>query len=121
VPEAPQEVAKNQLDPKSGSHYTVNMRIIARKTIKDFWEGHSDAEQPLQAWYADVKRSRWRSPADIRSLYRSVSLIANNRVVFNIKGNAYRVVVAIQYQFGIVYIHFVGTHEEYDRNDAATI
>ena len=63
----------------------------------------------------------WRSPVDIESVYRNASFVANNRVVFNIKGNAYRVVVAIQYPFGIVYIRFVGTHEEYDRIDAATV
>jgi mRNA interferase HigB len=97
------------------------MRIISRKTLKDFWERHPDAEAALQAWYVDVKRSRWRSPADIKSVYRSASLVANNRVVFNIKGNNYRILVAVQYQFGIVYVRFVGTHEEYDRIDAATI
>jgi mRNA interferase HigB len=97
------------------------MRIIARKTLKDFWERHPDAEQSLRAWYADAKRSRWRSPVDIKSVYRNASFVANNRVVFNIKGNAYRVVVAIQYEFSIVYIRFVGTHAEYGRIDATTI
>ena len=97
------------------------MRIISRKTLKDFWQRHSDAEAALQAWYVDVKRSRWRSPADIKSVYPNASLVANNRVVFNIKGNTYRVVAAVQYQFGIVYIRFVGTHEEYDRIDVATV
>jgi len=82
---------------------------------------HKNAEQPLQAWYADVKRARWGSPPDIKRIYRNASFVGGNRVVFNIKGNAYRVVVAIQYQFGIVYIRFVGTHEEYNRIDAATI
>lgn len=97
------------------------MRIISRKTLKEFWERHPDAEQPLQAWYADLKASRWESPSDIKRVYRNASFLGNNRVVFNIKGNTYRVVVAIQYQFGIVYIRFVGTHEEYDRIDAATV
>ena len=97
------------------------MRIIARKTLKDFWERHPDAEHSLRAWYADAKRSRWRSPVDIKSVYRNAGFVANNRVVFNIKGNAYRVVIALQYGFSIVYIRFAGTHEEYDRIDAATI
>ena len=82
---------------------------------------HKNAEQPLQAWYADVKRARWGSPPAIKRIYRIASFVGGNRVVFNIKGNAYRVVVAIQYQFGIVFIRFVGTHEEYNRIDAATI
>jgi len=97
------------------------MRIISRKILKDFWERHADAEQPLRAWYADIKRARWKSPADIKTVYRNASFVANNRVVFNIKGNTYRVVVAIQYEFGIVYVRFVGTHQEYDHIDASTI
>jgi mRNA interferase HigB len=99
----------------------MSMRIISRKTLKDFWERHSDAEQPLQAWYADLKASKWKSPSEIKAAYRNASFVGNNRVIFNIKGNTYRIVVAIQYQFGIVYIRFVGTHEEYDRIDAATV
>ncbi|MEK7326569.1 MAG: type II toxin-antitoxin system HigB family toxin [Chloroflexota bacterium] len=97
------------------------MRIISRKVLREFWEKHSDARQPLQAWYADVKHAQWKSPADIKSIYRNASFLAHNRVVFNIKGNHYRVVVAVQYKFSIVYIRFVGTHQEYDRIDAATI
>lgn len=97
------------------------MRIISRKTLKEFWERHPDAEQPLQALYADLKASHWKSPSEIKSVYRNASFVENNRVVFNIKGNTYRVVAAFQYQFGIVYIRFVGTHEEYDRIDAATV
>jgi len=99
----------------------MSMRIISQKTLKDFWERHSDAEQPLQAWYADLKAAKWKYPYEIKSIYRNASFVGNNRVVFNIKGNTYRVVVAIQYQLGIVYIRFVGTHEEYDLIDAATV
>nr|WP_281794514.1 type II toxin-antitoxin system HigB family toxin [Desulforhabdus amnigena] len=113
--------AKKVLDPNTGSCYFLIMRIISRRTLKEFWERHPDAGQPLQGWYADVKQADWRSPSDIKSIYRNASFVADNRVVFNIKGNTYRVVVAIQYQFGIVYIRFVGTHEEYDRIDAATV
>lgn len=97
------------------------MRIISRKAIREFWENHSDARQPLQAWYADVKQADWESPADIKATYRNASVIANNRVVFNIKGNKYRVIVAIHYPGGIVFIRFVGTHTEYDQMDAATV
>jgi mRNA interferase HigB len=97
------------------------MRIISRKALREFWEKHPDARQALQAWYTDVKRANWRTPSDIKNVYRNASFILNNRVVFNIKGNRYRVIVAIQYQFKIVYIRFVGTHQEYDHIDAATI
>ena len=107
--------------PVSGTEYNVTMRIIARRTLREFWETHPDARQALQAWYADVKRADWKTPAEIKSIYRNASFIANNRVVFNVKGNQYRLIVAVQYQHGIVYIRFVGTHQDYDRIDAARI
>jgi mRNA interferase HigB len=97
------------------------MRIIARKALREFWEVHRDARQALQAWYADVKHADWKSPIDIIGVYRNASFVTNNRVVFNIKGNQYRIVVSIQYDYGIVYIRFVGTHQEYDRIDAAKV
>ena len=97
------------------------MRIIALKTLREFWEGYPDARQPLQAWYEDVRHASWQSPVDIKSVYRNASIIANNRVVFNIKGNDYRLIVALNYRFSIVYIRFVGTHREYDRIDATKV
>ncbi|RJR41631.1 MAG: type II toxin-antitoxin system HigB family toxin [Deltaproteobacteria bacterium] len=97
------------------------MWVISRKTLKEFWERHPAAEQALRAWYADVKQAAWKSPADIKKVYRNVSIVAHNRVVFNIKGNTYRLVVMINYEFGIVFIRFVGTHRDYDRINAATI
>jgi mRNA interferase HigB len=97
------------------------MRIISRKTLREFWEKYPDARQSLQSWYADVKRAEWKSPSDIKNVYRIASIVANNRAVFNIKANHYRIVVAIQYEFGIVYIRFVGTHPEYDKIDVRTI
>jgi len=71
------------------------MRIISRKTLREFWEEHPSAKIPLQAWYADTKQANWRSPNDIKKTYRNASIVANNRVVFNIKGNDYRLVAAI--------------------------
>jgi mRNA interferase HigB len=97
------------------------VRIIARKALREFWEKHPDAEQPLQAWYHDVKHATWRSSADIKAVYRSASFLAGNRVVFNIKGNKYRLVTAVQYDFGIVFIRFIGTHKDYDAIDAGNI
>ena len=97
------------------------MRIIARKTLREFWQRHSNAQKPLQAWFADAKQAHWKNPNDIKKIYRNASVINNNRVVFNIKGNDYRLVVAINYDFGIIYIRFIGTHKEYDRIDATTI
>jgi mRNA interferase HigB len=97
------------------------MRVISRKILRDFWEKHPDARQPLQTWYADVKHATWTSPADIKNVYHNASFLANNRVVFNIKGNRYRIIVVVQYRHELIYIRFVGTHKEYDRINAGTI
>lgn len=97
------------------------MRVIARKTLKLFWEKHADAEQPLKSWFHEAKTAHWRSYAEIKPDYRSADLLPGNRVVFNIKGNRYRLIVHIHYRTGIVFIRFIGTHAEYDRIDATTI
>ena len=80
-----------------------------------------DAETPLRSWYAVASRAEWRSPAEVKANYRNASFIANNRIVFNVKGNDYRLVVAVHYNRGMMFIRFVGTHREYDRIDADTI
>ncbi len=110
-----------RLDPVLGSIYSNEMRIISRKMIREFWEKHTDARSALESWYADAKHAEWKTPSDIKSIYKNASFVGANRVVFNIKGNKYRLVVAIRFEYGIVYIRFVGTHKEYDRIDAATI
>ena len=107
--------------PKRERCIIQGMRIISRKALREFWEVHPDAQQALQAWYADVKKADWRSPVEIKNIYRNASVVAHNRVVFNIKGNKYRLVVAIRYEYQLVYIRFVGTHQAYDKIDATTI
>lgn len=97
------------------------MRIISRRILREFWEKHPDATIPLQTWYHDVEQATWDSPADIKVVYRNASFLANNRVVFNIKDDHYRIIVIVVYRYGLIYIRFVGTHEEYNRIDAATI
>ncbi len=97
------------------------MRIIARKTLREFWEHHPTAEQALQAWYQDAQHAAWKTPNDIRQVYATASILPNNRVVFNIRGNHYRLIVAINYAYQIVYIRFIGTHADYDQIDATTI
>ena len=97
------------------------MRIISRKRLAEFWEIHPDAEQPLRAWYAETKKANWKTPAEIKAIYRSVSILPHNRVVFNIKGNDYRMVMIVEYTQGKLFIRFSGTHSEYDRIDATTI
>jgi mRNA interferase HigB len=97
------------------------MRIIARSTLREFWEAHAAAEPALRAWIDDAAQADWQSPTDIKSIYANASIIANNRVVFNIKGNSYRLIVHIRYEIGIIFIRFIGTHAEYNKVDAETI
>ncbi len=114
-------VEQTQIAPKAGACYNYLMRIISRRTLRQFWERHPDSEQPLRAWYTDAKHASWKTPSDVKHIYRNASILANNRIVFNIKGNKYRLIVSVHYKSGIVYIRFIGTHAEYDRVDAATI
>ena len=97
------------------------MRIIAKRALREFWEGHPDAEEPLLAWYREVEQEDWDTPAKVKEKYRSASIVGDNRVVFNIKGNHYRLVVRINYHYRVVYIRFVGTHAEYDRIDVQEV
>jgi mRNA interferase HigB len=97
------------------------MNVIAIKSLRDFWQRHPDSEQPLKAWLDEARRTLWRQPADIKAYYKSASILKNRRVVFNIKGNDYRLVVSVAYRFQAVYIKFIGTHREYDQIDAETI
>ena len=91
------------------------MHVIAKRTLREFWETHSDAEQPLKAWHNMARLAIWRTPADIKAQFRTASFVANNRVVFNIAGNKYRLVVVVRYRIQRVFVRFIGTHQEYDR------
>ena len=97
------------------------MRVIAKKTLREFWDAHKDSEQQLKSWFDEAENANWKSPLDIKRDYSSASIIANNRVVFNIKGNSYRLIVKINYGYGIVWIRFIGTHADYDKIIAETI
>lgn len=96
-------------------------RIVAKKTLKDYWESHPDCEQYLKTWYETAKNSIWLSPGDIKKTYAHASILYNNRVVFNIKGNSYRLIVKFNYDKQWAFIRFIGTHAEYDKIDAKTI
>lgn len=97
------------------------MRIISKKTLKNYWEKKPGAKAPLEAWHAEAKSAEWSSPAEVKAYYSTASILKDGRVVFNIGGNKYRLVVWINYDFYTVYIRFVGTHKEYDAIDAQTI
>lgn len=97
------------------------MRIIAVSYLRTFWEENLDAEQSLKSWVDEIKKAEWNQPADIKNQYRNASILKNRRVVFNIKGNDYRLVISVAYRFQAVYVKFVGTHKEYDAIDAETV
>ena len=97
------------------------MRVIALKSVRDFCLQRPDAAPALQAWAQEARGAAWTAPQDIRNRFASASFLKGNRVVFDIKGNDYRLVVAVAYRFGSVYIKFIGTHAEYDTIDAATV
>ena len=97
------------------------MRVISRKTLKDFWAKHADAGPALRAWFHEARSARWKSFTAIKARYRSADALPGNRVVFNLKGNTNRLIVHIHYNTGIVFIRFVGTHAAYDKIDATTI
>jgi mRNA interferase HigB len=107
-----------------GLCYDLAVRIIAVSTLKAFLarsEGYRDAHDPLMAWVRQVKVADWTGPADVKRDIRSASILRNGRVVFNIAGNKYRIIVWINYPYRVVYTRFVGTHAQYDRIDAQTI
>lgn len=92
------------------------MRVIALSTLRKFWEsGYPDAEQPLRAWYAEAERANWTSPQDIKNRYAHASIVGGNRVVFNIGGNKYRLIVKLHYDGQRAFVRWVGTHSDYDK------
>jgi mRNA interferase HigB len=100
------------------------MRVIALSTLKAFWAGgapHQDAEQPALAWYRDVLKADWATPAAVKAQFGTASILKDGRVVFNLAGNKYRLVVWINYPYRVVYVRFIGTHRQYDAIDAQTI
>jgi mRNA interferase HigB len=97
------------------------MNVIKRKTLVEFWEKHNDSKSMLEAWYTEASKSVWHGPADIKKRYGSADFLSNNRVVFNICGNKYRLIVKIAYRAKIVYIRFIGTHAEYSKIDAEAV
>jgi len=97
------------------------LRVIAKKVLREFWQRHSDCEQQLKAWFQEASNAEWKTPRDIKKEYPTASFLADNRVVFNIKGHHYRLVIRINYDYQMIWIRFVGTHGEYDKIDATNI
>ncbi len=97
------------------------MQVVAVKVLRAFWTLHPSSEQPLKAWFDEASKADWATPHDIKRQFASASFVGRNRVIFNIKGNDFRLVVAVAYRFGAMYVKFVGTHAQYDRISAATV
>jgi mRNA interferase HigB len=97
------------------------LRVIAKRILRDFWEKHEDCEQQLKSWFREIQKSNWENPNQVKEEYPSASILNNNRVVFNIKGNNYRLIVKISFEYQMVWIRFIGTHGEYDKINANTI
>ncbi len=97
------------------------MRVIAKKILRDFWERHSDSEQQLKSWFQEASNANWKNPNQVKKEYPSASILEDSRMVFNIKGNKYRLIVKINYDYKMVWIRFIGTHAEYDKINANKI
>jgi mRNA interferase HigB len=99
------------------------MRIISVGTLKAFWEqpAYRDAEQPLRAWVTVVRAARWANPPAVKRMFNSADILRDGRVIFDIGGNKYRLVVWVNYHYGVVYVRFIGTHRAYDAIDPQTI
>jgi mRNA interferase HigB len=97
------------------------MRVIAKKTLKQFWKKHSQSEQALKAWYAEAKVANWHTTSDIKLKYKSADFLHDNKVIFNICGNKYRLIVKINFAYKIVFIKFIETHSEYNKIKAEKV
>lgn len=97
------------------------MRVIARKILREFWAKHADSEQQLKSWYREADRGNWQHVNELKSDYPNLSILKDNRVCFNIKGNKYRLIVRINFDYQMMWIRFIGTHAEYDKIDADRI
>lgn len=96
-------------------------RIFSKGTLRDYWEKHADCEQYLKTWFDTAMNAEWKSPSDVKKTYSSASIIKGGRMVFNIKGNSYRLITKINFEKQWMFIRFIGTHTEYDKIDAETI
>ena len=97
------------------------MRIIAKKLLREFWKTHADSEHQLKSWFQETSDVEWKNPNDVKKDYPSASILTDNRIVFNIKGNNYRLIVRINYPFQMIWIRFIGTHSDYDKINANEI
>jgi len=101
--------------------YTSLMNVISKRTLIKFYEEHSQAKSALEVWHSDARKATWNTPDDIKQIYSSASFLKDNRVVFNIKGNDFRLIVHIDYLRHIARVKFIGTHSQYDKINACEV
>ncbi len=97
------------------------MRILSRRTLREFWTKHSECKDSLQTWYRETEKSNWKNINDLKSEYPNASILTKNKIVFNIKGNKYKLIVKINFEYQISWIRFIGTHAEYDKINAGEL
>lgn len=97
------------------------MRVLAKKILREFWESYPDTEEQLKSWFQETVKGKWPNPNFVKDQFPNSRLISNNRVIFNIKGNQYRLIVRVNYKYQMVYVRFIGTHEDYDKIDLTKI
>jgi mRNA interferase HigB len=111
-----------QLVPKMGTSYNIGMQIIAKRMLRQFWERYPHAETPLRTWYGVVQNSEWRGPADVRAQFgNAADFVGDNRIIFDVGGNKFRLIVHVAYPFRRVLIKFIGTHKDYDKIDPESV
>jgi len=96
-------------------------RILAKSTLREFWVKHPDSEQYLKTWYNIAMNANWTTPSDVKQSYANASILRDSRIVFNIKGNSYRLVIKFNFDHQLAFVRFIGTHSEYDKIDANKI
>jgi len=97
------------------------LRVLSKKILREFWTKHGDAEQQLKAWFEEVEKGQWDIPEKIVEDFPNARIIPENRVIFNIRGNRYRLIVKVNYKYGMIWIRYIGTHQEYDKIDPIKI
>ena len=112
---------RHPVAPVTGTWYDNVMRVIAKRTLREFWDKHSTAKQPLLSWYKAVQTVNWQNNAEIKERFSTASIINATRVVFNIGGNNYRLICIVKFDKQILFIRFIGTHKEYDKINAAEV
>jgi mRNA interferase HigB len=115
-------LASNPVVTRMVTWYDLNMQVIARRTLREFWARYPHAEGPIRAWVAVAAKARWANPAEVKRQFGStVDFVGDNRVIFDLGGNKYRLVVHVSFSFGRLLVKFISTHAEYDRIDPETV